>query len=149
MNSYKYINKILTSHAAPFYAKRILKYNNTVFMQDGTKYCILKATLQHFKDLKIQVLPWPVQSPNLNPIKHLQRIMKLWISKKCYLINNLQEMEAVLQEEWDKLTPTNWKACIKSIKRRYKLVIKAKGGSIKYQGFTTPKYSLDINLLYI
>jgi hypothetical protein len=32
MNSYKYINKILTPYVAPFYAKRTLKYSDAVFM---------------------------------------------------------------------------------------------------------------------
>jgi hypothetical protein len=41
-------------------------------------------------------------------------------------------MEAILQEEWDNLTPADWRAYIESMRRRCKLVIKAKGGSIKY-----------------
>ena len=53
MNSHKYINKILTPYAAPFYAKRTLKYGDAVFMQDGARYHTSKATLRHLKDLKI------------------------------------------------------------------------------------------------
>jgi len=71
MNSYRYINEILTPHAAPFYVKRTLKYGDAVFIQDGAGYHTSKATLQHLEDLKIQVLPWPAQSPDLNPIEHL------------------------------------------------------------------------------
>ena len=53
INSYRYINKILIPHAAPFYVKRTLKYGDAVFIQDGAGYHTLKATLQHLKDLKI------------------------------------------------------------------------------------------------
>jgi hypothetical protein len=35
-------------------------------------------------------------------------------------------------EEWDKLTPADWEGYIKSMRKRCRLVIKAKGGSIKY-----------------
>ena len=34
INSHRHINKILTPHAAPFYAKRTLKYGDAVFMQE-------------------------------------------------------------------------------------------------------------------
>jgi hypothetical protein len=41
-------------------------------------------------------------------------------------------MEEAIREEWDKLTITDWERYIKRIQKRCRLVIKAKGGSIKY-----------------
>ena len=58
--------------------------------------------------------------------------MKLRISKRRHRIHNIKEMEEVIREEWDKLTPADWEGCIKSMSKRCKLVIKAKGGSIGY-----------------
>ena len=34
-------------------------------------------------------------------------------------------MELVLREEWEKLTPRDWKNCVESMQRRYKAVIHA------------------------
>jgi hypothetical protein len=41
-------------------------------------------------------------------------------------------MEEAIREKWENLTPADWEACIKSMQKRCRLVIMAKGGSIKY-----------------
>jgi hypothetical protein len=41
-------------------------------------------------------------------------------------------MEEVIREEWKILTSADWEDCIKNMQKRCRLVIKAKGGSIKY-----------------
>ncbi len=46
--------------------------------------------------------------------------------------DSLEEMQKVIQEEWDKLTEGDFRKCIKSMSKRCKLVILARGGSIKY-----------------
>jgi hypothetical protein len=59
-------------------------------------------------------------------------IIKLRILKRRHKIHNIKEMEDAIREEWEKLTPADWQNCIKSMQKRCMLVIKAKGGSIKY-----------------
>jgi transposase len=64
-------------------------------------------TTAYLKALQIQVMKWPGQSPDLNPIKNLWRIIKLRISKRRHRIRNIKEMERVIREKWDKLTPAD------------------------------------------
>ena len=58
--------------------------------------------------------------------------MKLRISKRRHKIHDIKQMEEAIHEEWENLTPADWENCIKSMQKRCTLVIKAKGGSIKY-----------------
>jgi transposase len=55
------------------------------------------------------------QSPDLNPIEYLWMITKLRISKKRHRIHNIEQMEEVIREEWENLTPADWEDCIKSM----------------------------------
>jgi len=58
--------------------------------------------------------------------------MKLRILKRRHRIHNIQEMEAVLREEWDKLTPGDWEKVILSFAKRCAECVKNKGGATHY-----------------
>ena len=45
---------------------------------------------------------------------------------------NEKEMKEAIKEEWEQLTEKDFRKCIERMKKRCKLVIKAKGGSINY-----------------
>ncbi|GBB93200.1 hypothetical protein RclHR1_02130013 [Rhizophagus clarus] len=56
-----------------------LNTNDIIFQQDNDLKHIATCIKQWFEDNKIEVLSWPPQSPNLNPIKHH------WNNIDCYL----------------------------------------------------------------
>ena len=57
---------------------------------------------------------------------------KIMVSAQRHRIHSLEEMQKVIQEEWDELTEEDFRKCIESMPKRCKLVILARGGSIKY-----------------
>ena len=77
-------------------------------------------------------LPHPACSPDLNPIEHVWRKLKEMVSKRPTVPKNLQELEAVIKEEWKKIDKRFINYLIESMPRHVQAVYKANGGPTKY-----------------
>lgn len=105
--------------------------DRAVMMQDGAPCHRAKSTMEEFKEMGINVLQrWPANSPDLNPIENV------WGTMQDNLYNHdittVDDLWTALQVEWDKITVQDLRAYIDSMPKRLSLVIKNKGGSIKY-----------------
>ena len=83
-----------------------------------------------FRDKSLNVLEWPRQSPDLNPIEHLWRDLKITV-QQCSP-SNLTEPQRICREEWQKL-PKYMCAKLVASYPRLEAVIAAKGASTKYR----------------
>jgi transposase len=52
------------------------------------------------QDKSLNVLEWPCQSPDLNPIEHLWRDLKISVQQRSP--SNLTELERIRREDWGK-----------------------------------------------
>ena len=105
-------------------------HNCQIFMQDGAP-CQRSKVVKNFLDSNIiDLLEWPGNSLDLNPIENLWTNMK----KKCRKTKKSgAELVKAIKEVWVKeISKEYCQSLIKNMPRRIKAVIKIRGGHTKY-----------------
>lgn len=77
-----------------------------------------------------EVMDWPSNSPDLNPIENLWAIVKGNVEKR--MPKNLNELERFMAEEWWAIPETVVINLVGSMKRRCELIIEKNGERISY-----------------
>ena len=136
MDSEAYIS-VCTNHLLPFICGNNsgsdgvnLEENNWKFMQDNAPCHSSRRTLGWMKENGIELLEWPPQSPDLNPIENLWAILKRDIQKKQP--KNACELDKFVREAWEGINLQYLLNLVESMPTRIKMAIAAKGYSIPY-----------------
>ena len=90
------------------------------FQQDNDPKHTAKTMQEWLRNKSLNVLQWPSQNPDMDPIEHQSSP------------SNLKELERICREEWEKLRKYRCDKLVASYPRRLKAVIAAKGASTKY-----------------
>ena len=82
--------------------------------------------------MAISLLPWPGQSPDLNPIEHLWDELEHHVRSKQNHPKNLRELELLLQECWSEISHEIYQKLVASMVHQIEAVIKARGYPTRY-----------------
>lgn len=103
-----------------------------IFMHDSAPCHKARSVTTFLEDRNVSVLPWPGNSPDMNPIENLWELTKREIAKTE--ITNKRQLVETLIKVWhhDPKLQDNARTCIESMPRRLQAVIAAKGDITKY-----------------
>jgi transposase len=126
MNAPMY-QKILKEHLLPF----MRRHQMTMFLQDGAPPHRAKSTTAFLANCRFDIIKWPGNSPDLNPIENCWSWMKMQLKEihTANLTDLLQEVKLL----WVTATPVEYlRTLIDSMPRRMEAVIAKNGGMTKY-----------------
>ena len=125
----KQMKNILQRHMIPS-MEQLVGLDNGIFQQDNDPKHRSKICQNYLKNKAIKCLPWPSQSPDLNPIENLW--VKLNADCKNRECKNEDELFQVLKNAWENLDPKYLKSLADSMPSRCRAVIKSRGWPTKY-----------------
>jgi len=101
-------------------------------MEDGAPVHRSAAASEWRIANEIPGLTWPAQSPDLNPIENIWRVLKARINRRPVIPNNENELITTLLEEWKNITENIISKIVLNMPQRLKYVISNKGGGTRY-----------------
>ena len=120
-----YMQLILAGPLWDYYTECYNRMGAAMVMEDGAPVHWAKIA-KSFRDTNAMAsIPHPPQSPDLNPIKHVWKELKVFVNQRPTPPKNKDELWVALQEEWEKIDVGFINALIESMPRRVQAVYEA------------------------
>jgi len=109
-----------------------LDSTKVIFQQDNDPKHTSKKVKKWLSDHNINVLQWPSQSPDLNPIEHIWVLLKRKLNMYENPPSGMLELWERVSNEWEAITKEDCLNVIDSMPSRIQSVLQAKGSYTKY-----------------
>lgn len=104
---------------------------NLVLMEDGAPVHRSNAPKAWRESRSLVKLEWPANSPDLNPIENVWRLLKDEV-QCCNRPKNVEQMKIALEAAWQGISAEKLESLVSSMPERIKAVLKAKGGATRW-----------------
>ncbi|CAB4430830.1 unnamed protein product [Rhizophagus irregularis] len=91
-----------------------------------------RTVSQWKEDNSVSTIPWPAQSPDLNPIEHLWDVLERKVQAHKPHPKNIRELMVVLEEKWNNIEPEILINLVDSMPRRVHAVLDSHGNPTRY-----------------
>lgn len=105
---------------------------NFHLMHDNARPHVARIVTNWLTNEGIDVLPWPAQSPDLNPIEHMWDMLQRRLTPLMGNIHNAFRFRELLTTEWARLPQADIDNVILSMNNRCRAVINQRGGHTLY-----------------
>lgn len=129
MTAQRYRDEVLAPVVVP-YAGAVGE--NFIFMHDNARPHTARLTTAYLEQEGIEVMEWPARSPDLNPIEHVWDILYRRVTRMANPPQTIQELENALVQEWNAIPQGTIRRLIRSMPRRCRECVTARGGSTHY-----------------
>jgi hypothetical protein len=128
INAQSYIRDVLQPEVVPF-INRNGPY--IALMHDNARPHTAAVTRRFLANNNVNVLDWPANSPDLNPIEHIWDELGRR-ARQNHVINTVRDLSAALQVEWNNLAANDVQRYVDSMRQRVLTCIGQRGGHMRY-----------------
>ena len=107
------------------------RHGPAILMHDNAKPHVARICRQFLKRNNVNVLLWPVVSPDMSPIEHIWDYLGRKIRASGNL-HNLRDLENALIQEWNNIPNVVIKRYVRSMRGRFAACINSRGGRTRY-----------------
>lgn len=128
VNSQRYL-QILQQHVPP--VANIIG-PHFIYVDDNARPHRAAVVNDFFEQNNLSRMDWPPTSPDANPIEHIWDYLKRKIKNRPEVIVNLQQLQIIVEEEWNEIPQNIIDNVIDSLPNRCQAIIQSRGGPTHY-----------------
>ena len=126
LNAARYRDEILNPVCIP----HLRNNRRMTLMHDGAPAHTARVTQALLRASRINILPWPSCSPDLNPIEHIWDVIGRNV--RARESRNIRELERAVLDEWNRVQQHVCREYVLSMRSRCRAVINASCGHTRY-----------------